>query len=445
MNDQNLEALRTFRSHVYRSFGCRRDALFELMDALLSTPVIESPVYLSVAPTFQRRWGSVYDALNQGTMDGAVLADLIAQHPLATETEWYAVDASVWPRCDAETSPERGYYHHPTRQSHGQPIVAGWNYSWLVQIPERCASWVAPRQVQRMQPGKNVNQVAAEQVRTLLQRRTCDQEPPLVTFDAGYDPVQLGVALDQEAVCLLVRLRSGRCFYAPPDSTDAAPTGRPRRHGAKFACDDPTTWPLPTEEWTHIADQYGRVQVRAWAGFHAIPQNHAKRGTRQAKPIVTGTLIRLEVDHLPRPTKAPLPLWLWWWGPLPPNLETVWRVYIARFAIEHLFRFFKQTLKWTSPKLRSPVAADRWTWLLILAYQQLRYAQVLVQEVRLPWQAPVPSEKLTPARVRRAFSSLLPTLGSPAAVPKPCGTSPGRPKGKRSPPAQRLPAVKLSP
>lgn len=66
---------------------------------------------------------------------------------------------------------------------------------------------------------------------------------------AGYDPVQLGVALADEQVCLLVRLRSGRCFYAPPDPAHAAETGRPRRHGAKLVCADPRTWPAPTAEW----------------------------------------------------------------------------------------------------------------------------------------------------------------------------------------------------
>lgn len=121
------------------------------------------------------------------------------------------------------------------------------------------------------------------------------------------------------------------------------------------------------------------------------------------------------------------------------------RLAYARFAIEPLFRFFKQTLKWTVPKLRSPASADRWTWLLILLYLQLRLAQPLVQEHRLPWQAPVAVEQLTPARVRRAFACLLPTLGSPVTGPKPCGISPGRPKGTRSPPAQRFPALKLTP
>jgi hypothetical protein len=82
---------------------------------------------------------------------------------------------------------------------------------------------------------------------------------------------------------------------------------------------------------------------------------------------VRGTLLRLEVDHLPRPTKSPQPLWFWWWGPVPPDLAEVWQAYVARYSIEHTVRFFKQTLKWTTPKLRAPAAADRWTWLLVLA------------------------------------------------------------------------------
>lgn len=101
-------------------------------------------------------------------------------------------------------------------------------------------------------------------------------------------------------------------------------------------------------------------------------------------------------------------------------------------------------LKWTTPKLRSPEAADRWTWLVLLAYVHLRLARPLVLDHRLPWQAPLPAEKLTPARVRRAFSQLLPMLGRLASVPKPCGRSPGRPKGRKSVPSKRFPAIKLT-
>lgn len=150
------------------------------------------------------------------------------------------------------------------------------------------------------------------------------------------------------------------------------------------------------------------------------------------------------MERLPKPTKVPLPLWSWWWGPELPDLATIWRIYVARFPIEHAYRFFKQVLKWTTPKLRSPEAADRWTWLVILAYAQLRLARPLVVDHRLPWQAPLPEGKMTPERVRRAFSQLLPTLGHLASVPKPCGRSPGRPKGQRSVPAKRFPTVKVT-
>src|SRR5215469_5431799 len=44
------------------------------------------------------------------------LEHLVATHPLETTTAWYAVDASVWPRCDAETSASTGLlpsFHSP--------------------------------------------------------------------------------------------------------------------------------------------------------------------------------------------------------------------------------------------------------------------------------------------------------------------------------------------
>lgn len=215
MNTPALERLRAFRQHIYTTFGCRRDALVEILDALLTTSVIEHSVHLSLAPGFQRTWRSNYDA-------AASLGHLVAAQPLETSMAWYAVDASVWPRCDAETSPDRGYYHHHTHHSNGQPIVAGWNYSWLAQIPERCSSWTAPLRVRRMQPGENINQVAAEQVRSFLCQRAVNKPRPIFTFDAGYEPVQLGMALAELDVSILVRLRSGRCFYADPPP---GPTG----------------------------------------------------------------------------------------------------------------------------------------------------------------------------------------------------------------------------
>jgi hypothetical protein len=35
--------------------------------------------------------------------------------------------------------------------------------------------------------------------------------------------------------------------------------------------------------------------------------------------------------------------------------------------LEHTFRFLKQSLNWTLPRVRHPEQADRWSWLVALA------------------------------------------------------------------------------
>jgi hypothetical protein len=111
-------------------------------------------------------------------------------------------------------------------------------------------------------------------------------------------------------------------------------------------------------------------------------------------------------------------------------------------TIEHTIRCCKQTLGWTTPRPRHPEQADRWTWLVLAAYTQLRLARAVADDQRLPWERPRPQPRLSPLRVRRGFPRLLAALGSPASAPKSSGCSPGRPKGRCSGSAMRYPAVK---
>lgn len=450
-----LDALLTFRVAVYAAFGRRADALFEIMDALATAGAVTSPIHLSLEAVHRRGWGSFYAALNKGEISAAAIEALLAQHPLAEAVGGpliYGVDTSVWPRCDAETSPERGFYHHSTRHSAGKPIVAGWSFQWVAQLSLTRDSWTAPLSVRRVPPGTEVNEAAALQSKDVIRRRPDDGQVPLFAFDCGYDSVQLGESLVGVKVAIVVRLREGRCFYAdpppPPVIADGKRrTGRPRRHGAKFACADEATWWAPDAEHTEEDPQYGHVRVRAWHGVHAQVQNHPTRGTRGPRPLQRGTLLRVEVERLPRQTRHPKPMWLWWHGPpgTSPDLAVVWRGYVHRFDLEHTLRFGKQSLDWTTLRVRQPAAAERWTWLVVLAYTQLRLARPLVADQRLPWERPRPTGHLTPYRVRRGFSHLRELFGTPAAPPKPCGHPAGRPKGHHYHPATRTPAIKLTP
>lgn len=101
--------------------------------------------------------------------------------------------------------------------------------------------------------------------------------------------------------------------------------------------------------------------------------------------MIEGTVIRLEVDHLPSGA-TPKPVWLWWSGvdPTTADVDRLWQTFLRRFDIEHTFRLFKQTLGWTAPKVRIPQPADRWTWLILAAYTQLRLARPLAADLRRP-------------------------------------------------------------
>jgi DDE superfamily endonuclease len=144
MPAHDLGALRFFRIALHDCFRRRADALFELVDALLAAESVGSLPHLSLQAAHRRRWGNLYDALAEGRLDVEALRATLAEYPAADNQPVYAVDLSVWPRCDAEASPERGYYYHPSRHSAGQPIVAGWAYQWLAQLSFARDSWTAP-------------------------------------------------------------------------------------------------------------------------------------------------------------------------------------------------------------------------------------------------------------------------------------------------------------
>jgi hypothetical protein len=438
-----LARLGGFRAELHACCTRRADALFELGDALLCAQAFPSLPHLSLEPVCRRGWGSVYAALARGRIDTERLRELLARSLPAADPLVFAVDVTTWPRCDAECSPCRGFYYHPSRHSAGQPIIAGWAYQWIAQVSFERDSWTAPVDAARLHPLDDTDQRAAAQVRALLARLPASQAAPLFVFDGGYDSAQLTLDLADAPAAVLVRLRSDRCFYAdPPPAVRSPKGGRPRRHGAKFNCADPATWPAPTATLTTVDGQYGTVTVSAWAGLHPKQQRHPGHGSGGPRPIVRGTIIRVQVERVPAKTRPPKVLWLWWAGPGGLDLDLAWRAYIRRFDLEHTLRFCKQALGWVTPRVRHPEQADRWTWLVLAAYTQLRLARQLAGDQRLPWERPRPQPRLSPVRVRRGFPQLLVRLGSPASAPKPAGCPPGRPKGRCSGPAMRYPAIK---
>ena len=329
--------------------------------------------------------------------------------------------------------------------------MAGWAYQLVAGLGLERDSWIAPMDARRVLPEEDANEVAAEQVRALVsrlgRRDTGSGEAPLFVFDAGYDPVRLQRDLEGCPAQILVRLHSGRAFYfyADPPTPEHRPVGgRPCVHGKKFDLKDPSSWHEPSAQHTSEDAGYGEVCVRAWSGPHPKTRRAGERYGCESAAVVRGTVVLVEVERLPRGERRrkPKQLWLWWHGEGEPDLDLLWRSYVRRFDVEHAIKFCKSTLGWTTPRVRHPEQADRWTWLILVAYAQLRLARSIVADGRLPWERYLPPMKLTPTRVLRSFATLLALVGTPASPPKPCGRSPGRPKGRRSGRAKRYPAIK---
>ncbi|WP_242049345.1 hypothetical protein [Aulosira sp. FACHB-615] len=76
------------------------------------------------------------------------------------------------------------------------------------------------------------------------------------------------------------------------------------------------------------------------------------------------SLIRVERLDESGKLRVSKPLWLAWVGEQMPPLEEVWQLYLRRFTVDHWYRFLKQRLHWTLPKLSTPKQCERWSDLM---------------------------------------------------------------------------------
>jgi hypothetical protein len=439
-----LGDLSRFRHAFYECLTARADALFELTDAVLCTDgPVRSLVGLSLAPEHRRGHGALYDGINHGHIDIARLRNLVAAQRLPRAADGrvrLAVDVTPWLRPDANTTPDRSFCHTYGRGRDQSVMIPGWPYSIVAALETGATSWTALLDAVRLAPDVDLAAVTAGQLREVVDRLiTAGQwregDPDiLIVADAGYDAPRIAYLLADLPVQVLGRMRSDRVLRRSVPPRVPGTNGRPPRHGGEFVFADPATW--GAEQATTATDtrRYGAAIAQAWDRLHPrLTRRSAWVDHAGPLPIIEGTVIRLRVEHLPS-GGDPKPVWLWCSAvdATGEDVDRCWQAFLRRFDIEHTFRLFKQTLGWTVPQVRDPRSADRWTWLIIAGYTQLRLARCLAADLRRPWEKPAPAERLSPARVRRGFRNIHAKTGSPAGAPKPSRPGPGRPLGSRN-------------
>lgn len=413
-----------FREAVYQKVTWRSGAILDLIDALSAKGHVQSPVALSESSLFRRKFSSVYDALVHGRLDVS-LKDLLGD---SQDDDWekiagyeiHAVDATPNERIAAETLPDWGALKAQQRD----PVRYGHKYSWLVRLVQSGTSWVAPEDVERISTETTDTKLAARQVKDLDER---NKRPKVVAADSRYrDRHFLGAFAGLENTHALVRLQNNQKLSQEPVPKPEGSRGAPRKHGANFQ--------LSALERQADASQVfflgkQKVHVRVWYKLHF---------KRLAK--VPGSVVCVEFlkeDDTPRYKR---PIWLFWTGPEDVTPQNLCRMYLWRFAIEHMFRFLKQHLGLNSNRSTNLESLQRWMWIVALAYWQLLLIRDQVTPDRPAWH---PGKKdgqakpLTPAQVQRSVQLFLSHSGTPAANTRPAGKGCGRQKDYHPAPRKR--------
>lgn len=418
-----FDKLKQFRGGVYSLLGNGKDALFDLMDAVLVTRSAYSFVELSISPVFRRQWSSIYEAIEDSLPPRKKLMQLYMAQLPQTGQLVLAGDHTAWSRPYARTLKDRTYEHQAQPMSGAKPVTLGQGYSTIAWIPEDCGSWALPLLHERITSFDNPITKAAAQLRQVCQNLSTR---PLSLWDAEYGCASFIKQTADIAVDKLMRLRSNRVLYgAPPPYTGF---GRPRVHGDKFKLNDATTWPKPDQTLEVNDPKLGYLCLRVWCNLHF----------QQSAPH-SMSVIQVERTNVGEQRNYK-PLWLVWVGEQTPTVDEFWHQYLRRFAVDHWYRFIKQRLHWTLPHFSTPEQSERWSDLMPLLSWQLWLAKDGIKDCPLPWQKP--SSKLSPGRVANSFAAVLARIGTPAPDPKPRGKSPGWTPGRPRAPRTRYPIVK---
>jgi hypothetical protein len=423
---EHFNKLIQFRQAAYDCLGPARDALFELSDAVIAMPTVQSFAELSCCRYFRREWPSLYEALQDGRPDREGLLQLYLKHLAGDQRPVLAGDHTAWPRPTAYTLRDRTVEHQPNPVPGGPPITLGHGYSTLVWVPEAKGSWALPLPHERFTSQESPFSKASEQLRkvqSLLPVRS------ISLWDAEYGCAPFLLATADIPADKIIRLRPNLRLFGPPGPYQGR--GRYPVHGAKFKFKDPTTWWEAAAEVEMQDPVLGQVRIRIWNDLHFQKASSC--------PFRVACVERLESKGTRR---LPKMIWLAWIGDDPPEATSWWQWYLRRYAVDHWYRFAKQRLHWTLPMFSSPEQGERWSDLMPFITWELWLARPLGVDKPLPWQKKLP--EMTPGRVCQGMNDIFAVISTPAKPPKRRGKAPGWPKGHPRQCRPRFEVVKKS-
>jgi hypothetical protein len=323
----NLNTLKAIRQQMADCFEQSRDALLELVDALCSEPQAHSFPELSLSPLFRRKWPSLYEALEDGRINGQRWSESWTQALLREQQGpvWVSVDSTSIARPEAETSPDRGIIYVPNLPHAKRPVSVGWQVSTVMLLPATRSSWGAILAQRRIQSEETAVAVAIDQLESL--RRLLPAGTRILA-DRWYATGPFVAASPRLQMPALLRLKRNRKLYRQAPPPVAGKRGAPRKDGDLFQGSRPETWGEPTATWQGRDEQGRPVTVQAWLHVHF----------RQAREVEL-TVYRVLREGAKGTRRDPRESWFVWVEGEPLPLEEVVACYQRRFSHEHTYRF----------------------------------------------------------------------------------------------------------
>jgi len=446
--------LKQFRLKLYQNFTNRADTLIELLDAICSNPTATSVVELSQTACFRRSYSSLFKAIDEWQPPKMLLPHLLGPYlPGPQERPFWLllVDVTGQPRPYGRTVADRGMVYQPTVVKGNKPVTIGHQYSsvTLGLEPEAgvSGSWVLPLLTERVPTSQDKEMVGGSQVDALLDdpQLPFGQALCVEAVDSSYSKVgYLHGHRRHPNLVTIARAKSNRTFYHQFEPEVVQTAGHPRWYGDPFKLSGPTERAAPDEtltRWeTSARGKRYRVEIQAW---HNILMRGKRAAPMHKYPFTLVCITRYDEAGQPAFKR---PLWLLVMGDRREelSLEQIYLAYLARFDIEHFFRFGKQKLLLTQFQTPEVEREEKWWQLNHLAFAQLWLARHLTLALPRPWERNLPTMKnrlISPTLVQRGFARIIRQLGTPAQAPKPRNISSGRALGVKLPQRPPQPVI----
>jgi hypothetical protein len=433
------------RQALYQILPTRRDAIFNMLDALSADGHhCKSVTSLSESCYFPRQYSSLTDAI-VALSNHSLWEDIkktiwpVIKDKTHSKLRYYrfVVDATPNPRPFSHCLADRTIIHTPNPTPGNKPIGVGHQYSVLACLPpgnsKERKTWLAPVDAQRVLPTQKSHDLGMEQLTHYIKHTGLEKELCLSVADSAYgtETCRKLASLCDELVHIF-RMRSNRVVYKCADHDPEKKRGRVKKYGNKFGlnCTTHTIEPDRCLSFPFVTKK-GRILTVNAQCYEDMIFKGSKNYTASDHPF---RLMKYTVCDKTGVTVFAKPLWIAITGKQRKNItiEEGFTHYMDRYDIEHFFKFAKRNLLMNQFQSPDCMHEEAWWNLVLLAYIQLYVAKEAVVSTPKPWERYLPEYKnhhdsfFSPSQTQRGFNTLLNVIGSPAKLPKQRGKPRGR-------------------